>query len=196
MRIRKRSLVTNAVLVLIMGLVYVTSFGFARPVQGFALKGITGGSNVGLQIAVSADSDVAAYMDAMERMGVEGTFFFCEQCIKNNDDIIDEVVERGYSAGYYVCTAHEGTESDMYIGNGYSVPVMSYDNGSGLRHIGPSIDFEKLKKQKNWQQVLRDSIFGDMFIRIEADNEMMDFEKVVQIVRDKGYTILKVEEML
>lgn len=196
MRIRKRSLVTNAVLVLIMGLVYVTSFGFTRPVQGFALKGSTGGSNVGLQIAVNADSDVAAYMDAMERMGVEGTFFFCEQCIKNNDGIIDEVVERGYSVGYYVCTAHEGTESDMYIGNGYSVPVMSYDNGSGLRHIGPSIDFEKLKKQKNWQQVLRDSIFGDMFIRIEADNEMMDFEKVVQIVRDKGYTILKVEEML
>ena len=196
MKIRRRSLVTNAVLVLIMGLVYVTSFGFARPVQGFALKGSTGGSNVGLQIAVNADSDVAAYMDAMERMGVEGTFFFCEQCIKSNDSIIDEVLARGYSVGYYVCAAHEGTESDMYIGNGYSVPVMSYDNGSGLRHIGPSIDFEKLKKQKDWQKVLGDSIFGDMFIRIEADNEMMDFEKVVQIVRDKGYTILKVEEML
>lgn len=196
MKIRKRSLVTNAVLVLIMGLVYVASFGFARPAQGLALKGSTGGSNVGLQIAVNADSDVSAYMDAMERMGVEGTFFFCEQCIKSNDDIVSAVLARGHSVGYYICAAHEGTETDMYIGNGYSVPVMSYDNGSGIRHVGPSIDFEKLKKQKNWQQVLRDSIFGDMFIRIDADNELMNFEKVVQIVRDKGYTILKVEEML
>ncbi len=196
MKIRKRSLVTNTILVLIMGLVYMASFGFAQPVQGFALKGSTGGSNVGLQIAVNANSDVEGYMDAMERLGVEGTFFFCEQCIKNDDAIIDEVLARGHSVGYYVCAEHEGTGSDMYIGNGYSVPVMSYDNGSGLRHVGPSIDFEKLKQQKDWQQVLSDSIFGDMFIRIEADNQMLEFEKVVQIVRDKGYTILKVEEML
>ncbi len=196
MKIRKRSLVTNIFLVLIMGLVYVASFGFAQPTQGLALKGCTGGSNVGLQIAVTQDSDVTAYMDAMDRMNVQGTFFFCEQCIKDNDGAVSEVLARGYSVGYYVCAAHEGIDSDMYIGNGYSVPVMSYESGSGVRHIGPSIDFEKLKKHENWQQVLRDSVFKDMFIRIEADNEMLEFEKVVQIVRDKGYTILKVEEML
>lgn len=196
MKIRKRALVTNLFLVLIMGLVYVASFGFAQPVQGLALKGCTGGSNVGLQIAVTQDSNVTAYMDAMDRMDVQGTFFFCEQCIKDNDGMVGEVLGRGFRVGYYVCAKHEGVDSDMYIGNGYSVPVMSYESGSGVRHVGPSIDFQKLKKNDDWQQVLRDSIFGDMFIRIEADNEMTEFEKVVQIVRDKGYTILKVEEML
>lgn len=196
MKIRKRSLVTNIFLVLIMGLVYVASFGFAQPTQGLALKGCTGGSNVGLQLTVTQDSDVAAYMDAMDRMGVQGTFFFCEQCIKDNDAMVRSVLARGYSVGYYVCAEHNGVDSDMYIGNGYSVPVMSYESGSGVRQIGPSIDFEKLKKNDDWQQVFRDSIFGDMFIRIEANNEMTEFEKVVQIVRDKGYTILKVEEML
>ncbi len=196
MKIRKRSLVTNICLVLIIGFVYVTSFGFARPSLGLALKGSTGGSNIGLQISVTQGTDVAAYLDAMDRIDVQATFFFCEQCIKDNGEMLDEVLSRGQSVGYYVCEAHDGIESDMYIGNGYSVPVMSYDNGSGVRHIGPSIDFEKLKRQDDWPAVLRDNIYGDMFIRIEADNEMSEFEKVVQIVRDKGYTILKVEEML
>jgi hypothetical protein len=196
MKIRKRSLVTNVCLVLIMGIVYTASFGFARPAQGLALKGCTGGSNVGLQITVTQNSDIDAYLGAMERMGVSGTFFFCEQCSKNSGDIVDVVLARGHSVGYYVCVRHDGKETDMYIGNGYSVPVMSYDSGSGMRHIGPSIDFQKLRTHEDWQQVLQDSIFGDMFIRIEADNDVIDFEKVVQIVRDKGYTILKVEEML
>ena len=195
MKIRKKTLVTNIFLVLIIGLVYTASFGFTQPVKGLTLKGCTGGSNVGLQIAVTQNSDVEGYMEAMDQMGVQGTFFFCEQC-RFVDGMIEHVLARGHSVGYYVCAAHEGTESDMYIGNGYSVPVMSYDNGSGMRHIGPSIDFEKLKKQSDWPKVLEESIFDDMFIRIDADNEMTEFEKVVQIVRDKGYTILKVEEML
>lgn len=196
MKLRKRSVVTNIALLLIIVIVYAASFGFASPSQGLALKGCTGGSNVALQIAVTDSSDVEAYMDALDRADAHGTFFFCEQCCKNVESLIGEVIARGHSVGYYVCTEHEGGDSDMYIGNGYSVPVMSYDDGRNMRHIGPSIDFEKLKKQENWPQLLRDNIFGDMFIRIEADNKIDEFEKVVQIVRDKGYTILKVEEML
>ncbi len=196
MKIKKRSLITNIFLVLIMGLTYVASFGFALPSQGLALKGCTGENNVALQITVDENSNVEAYMDELEQMGVYGTFFFCEQCYKDNGAVINEVLSRGHGVGFYICEDHDGKETDMYIGNGYSVPVMSYDDGSALRHIGPSIDFAKLKSHALWQQLLQDSIYRDMFIRIDADNEFEEFEKVVQIIRDKGYTILKVEEML
>jgi len=193
---KKRSLITNIFLLLIMGLTYVASFGFALPSQSLALKGCTGENNVALQITVDDSSDVKAYMDKLERLGVYGTFFFCEQCFKDNGKIMSEVLSRGHGVGFYVCEEHEGKETDMYIGNGYSVPVMSYNDGSALRQIGPSIDFEKLKTHAVWQQILQENIYGDMFIRIAANNEFDEFEKVVQIIRDKGYTILKVEEML
>lgn len=196
MKIMKRTLITNLFLILIMGLTYVASFGFASPSEGLALKGCTGENNVALQITVDENSDVEAYMDELEQMGVYGTFFFCEQCYKDNGEKISEVLSRGHGVGFYICEKHEGKDTDMYIGNGYSVPVMSYDDGSALRHIGPSIDFAKLKTHAVWHQILRENIYGDMFIRIDADNEFDDFEKVVQIIRDKGYTILKVEEML
>jgi hypothetical protein len=179
-----------------MGLTYVASFGFASPSQGLALKGCTGENNVALQITVDDNSDVEAYMDTLERLGAYGTFFFCEQCYKDDGTVIKEVLARGHGIGLYVCEEHDGKEADMYIGNGYSVPVMSYDDGSDLRHIGPSIDFETLKTHAVWQQILQENIYGDMFIRIAADNDFDDFEKVVQIIREKGYTILKVEEML
>lgn len=194
--IKMRSVVTNLGLLLIIALVYAASFGFATPAQGLALRGDTGGSNVALQITVTRDSDVAAYMDALERAGVRGTFFFCEQCAADSGGVISEVRARGHGVGWYVCEAHEGDETHLYIGNGYSVPVMSCDDGRSQRQIGPSIDFEKLKTQDGWPQVLQDSVYKDMFIRIDADNEISEFEKVVQIVRGKGYTILKVEEML
>ena len=196
MKIRKRSIITNTFLILIMGLTYVASFGFALPSQGLALKGCTGENNVALQITVNDNSDVEAYMDALERLGAYATFFFCEQCYKDNGTMISEVISRGHGVGLYICEEHEGKETDMYIGNGYSVPVMSYDDGGALRQIGPSIDFAKLKTHPIWQQLLQDNIYRDMFIRIDADNEFKEFEKVVQIIRDKGYTILKVEEML
>ncbi len=196
MKIRKRPVVTNLCLIIIMGMVYAASFGFARTGQGLALKGCTGGNNVALQITVKEDSDIDTYMDTMDEMGVGGTFFFCEQCRKDEDGMIAHVLERGFGVGYYVCARHEGKETDMYIGNGYSVPVMSYDDGSSVRHVGPSIDFEKLKEKENWPQIFKETVAGDMFIRIEADNDIGQFQKVVQIVRDKGYTILKVEEML
>ncbi len=48
----------------------------------------------------------------------------------------------------------------------------------------------------NWLQLFFRQLKGDMFIRIVADNQFDEFEKVVQIVSDKGYTILKVDEML
>ncbi len=192
----RRTLVTNIGLVLIITLVYVASFGFTTPVQGLALKGCTGADNVGLQIMVDEQSDVDAYIDRLEDMGVSVTFFFCEECFKEKGEIISRVISRGHGVGYYVCEKHEGSETDMYIGNGYSVPVMSYNDDGAVRHIGPSIDFTKLKTLKDWQRVLAERIFGDMFIRINADNQFDEFEKVVQIVRDKGYTILKVEEML
>lgn len=192
----RRTLVTNICLVLIIMLVYVASFGFITPAQSLALKGCTGADNVGLQIMVDENSDVDAYMDRLDEMGVSVTFFFCEQCCKNSSEAIGAVLERGHGVGYYVCGKHEGKQTDMYIGNGYSVPVMSCDDDGDVRHIGPSIDFTRLKTLDDWQHVLAESIFADMFIRIHADNQFEEFEKVVQIVRDKGYTILKVEEML
>jgi len=179
-----------------MGLTYMASFGFALPSQGLVLKGCTGKNNIALQITVDDYSDVEAYMDTLERLGAYGTFFFCEQCDNANGATINEVLSRGHGVGFYVCNTHQGSETDMYIGNGYSVPVMSCGDGSQMRRIGPSIDFEKLRLHKIWRQILQDSIQRDMFIRIKADNEYEDFEKVVQIIRDKGYTILKVEEML
>ncbi len=193
---KKRTVITNIFLILIMGLTYVASFGFALPSQSLALKGCTGENNIALQITVDENSDVAAYMDRLEKLGAFGTFFFCEQCYKDKSCVISEVISRGHGVGFYVCEEHEGKETDMYIGHGYSVPVMSCDDGSALRRIGPSIDFEKLKTHAAWQQLLQENIYGDMFIRIDANNEFGDFEKVVQIIRDKGYTILKVEEML
>ena len=153
------------------------------------LKGCTGKNNIALQITVDDYSDVEAYMDTLERLGAYGTFFFCEQCDNANGATINEVLSRGHGVGFYVCNTHEGRETDMYIGNGYSVPVMSCGDGSQMRRIGPSIDFEKLRSHKIWQQILQDSIQRDMFIRIKADNEYEDFEKVVQIIRDKGYRI-------
>lgn len=84
----------------------------------------------------------------------------------------------------------------MYIGSGCSVPVMHYNDGIEGRRIGPSLDIARLKAQQGWTQTLEESLFGDMFIRVIADNAIDDFEKVVQIVSNKGYTMLKIDRML
>ena len=192
----KKALLTNLCLMVIIGFVYIAAFGpLARFSDGPALKGCTGQENVALQITVTDGSDVGAYMDTLERMGAHGTFFFCEQCGTDTASI-DAVRARGHGVGFYVCAAHSGQETDMYIGGGYTVPVMHYAEGGSMRRIGPSIDIARLKSLEGWQQMLSDKLFGDMFLRVVADNQLGDFEKVVQIVSKKGYTILKVDEML
>ena len=189
-------IVSNLCLLLIIGLVALSSFGtHALAAREPALKGRTGADNVALQIAVDQSSDVEAYMEALERAGAHGTFFFCSQCYVDNA-LLQQVKQRGHGVGYYTCAAHEGQETGMYIGGGYSVTVMSYDDGENMQQVCPSINLTKLKKLDDWTEVLSRRISGDMFLYIAADNDQEDFKKVVQIVLDKGYTILKVDEML
>ena len=192
-----RGLITNLCLLLIISLVYLATFGqhALRAAYEPALKGYTGTDNIGLQIAVNQSSDIEAYMETLEKMGVKGTFFFCAQCLKD-DSLVQEVKQRGHGVGFYTCAAHEGADTEMYIGGGYSLPVMGYEEGDTLLKVCPSINLSKLKKMNNWMDVLSDHIRGDMFLYVVADNDQDDFKKVVQIVLDKGYTILKVDEML
>ena len=96
--------------------------------------------------------------------------------------------------GYYI--NEDARASALYIGGGYSIPVMSYAEEGGVHEVCPSINVSQLCQTDGWTQVLSDSVKGDMFLYIRADNNFSDFEKVVQIVLDKGYTILKVSEML
>ena len=73
---------------------------------------------------------------------------------------------------------------------------MNYKSGNKVLQVSPSIDVDKLKEAGDWQRVLNLNLMGDMFIYISADNDLADFEKTVQIVLNKGYTILKMDEML
>ncbi len=196
MKVLNKTLFSNCCLMLIIAFVYLAAFGpMGKISDGPVLKGCTGGENIALQIAVTQDSDIQAYMEKLERSGAFGTFFFCEQCGFGSADT-EEIKERGHAVGLYVCSEHKGQKTDMYIGGGHSVPVLHYFQNGSLRQIGPSIDLERLRNMSNWLQLFSDSLKGDMFIRIVADNQFDEFEKVVQIVSDKGYTILKVDEML
>jgi hypothetical protein len=190
-------ILTNLCLLLIIGLVSLATFGtrLLSDAQGPALKGRMGAAGVGLQIAVEADTDVGAYMDTLEALSARGTFFFCDQCAAD-DEAISQVKQRGHGVGRYACAAHDGEEAGMYIGGGYSVPVMSYEDGDALLSVCPSINLAKLKKLDNWLTVLGDRLRGGMFLYVAADNDQAEFKKIVQIVLDKGYTILKVDEML
>lgn len=193
----KKTLVTNVCLVVIIALVYITAFiPFDNMLQGSgpALKGNTGQDVIGLQIVVDDQTDVAAYLDTLDRYGVKGTFFFREQETDLQQQVLLGVIERGHGVGYYI---NERTRAALlYIGGGYSIPVMSCDEGDGVRAVCPSIDVSKMCISDDWTAVLADALAGDMFIYIRADNNFSDFEKIVQIVLDKGYTILKVNEML
>ena len=78
----KKALVTNMCLAGIIVLVYLTAFGPVANLlsgAGPVLKGSTGEDVVGLQIVVDDESDVAAYLDMLERYGAKGTFFFGDQ---------------------------------------------------------------------------------------------------------------------
>ncbi len=193
----KRTVITNIFLAVIIVSVYIIAFvPFGGVMQGTgpALKGNTGKDVIGLQIVVEDQTDVAAYLDALDRYGVKGTFFFQEQQAEALQPLILEAVQRGHGVGYYI---NEHTRAALlYIGGGYSIPVMSYDEGEGVQTVCPSIDMSKLSLVNDWTAVLSEALAGDMFIYIRADNNFSDFEKVVQIVLDKGYTILKVNEML
>ncbi|MGE5495214.1 MAG: hypothetical protein ACM3S4_07960 [Burkholderiales bacterium] len=193
----RKLLVTNLALAAIIVFVYLSAFS-AYPalfMRGPVMKGNTNGDNVALQIAADDNSDVALYMDALDRFGVKATFFFSEQQYSQNSDVLRQVLGRGNGIGYYPCK-EGGQRLMLYIGGGYNIPVMSYLSDSRVLQVCPSIDVEKLQKKDDWQQVFSESLLGDMFIYTSADNNLADFEKVVQIVLNKGYTILKMDEML
>ncbi len=78
-----------------------------------------------MQIAVTASTDVGAYMNALEKLGVRGTFFFRSPDAADDASAV-EVKQRGHGVGYYDA-ADDDSEAGMYIGGGYSVPVMSYE---------------------------------------------------------------------
>ena len=192
----KKALVTNIGIAVIIALVYFCAFMPFDIMRGPVMKGSTNGENIALQIAVNDSSDIGAYMDSLDAFGIKGTFFFPEQFYMENRQVIRRVIERGNGIGYYVCKKDDGQRLVLYIGGGYSVPVMSYVKGSRVVQVCPSIDVDKLKNGEDWQQILGESLLGDMFIYTNADNNLHDFKKVVQIVLNKGYTILKMDEML
>jgi hypothetical protein len=193
----KKALITNVCLLLIIALVYVAAFmpfGSLLPAAGPALKGSTGKNVVGLQIIVDDQTNIAAYIVLLEMYGVKGTFFFSEQQTEALESAMLTVIQRGHGVGYYI---NERTRaSALYIGGGYSIPVMNCAQGDAVREVCPSIDVSKLSLCSGWTSALADSLAGDMFLCIRADNNFEEFEKTVQIVLDKGYTILKVNEML
>jgi len=187
---------SNLCLLLIIGLVSLGTFGAhllldrSQP----ALKGRTGEDAVGLQIAVAAFTDLDAYMDVLEQAGVRGTFFF-RAADASADALAKEAERRGHGVGYYGASG-DGAPVGLYIGGGYSVPVMRYEEGGALKKVCPSINVTRLKKRDDWQNILSSRLAGDMFLDIDGDNDHAALKKIVQIVLDKGYTIMKVDEML
>ncbi len=192
----RKTLVTNICLAVIILLVWFAAFG---PLQGMfetdpALRGSTGEAVVGLQILVTDGSDVEAYMDTLKAYGVKATFFFPDTQTEAMADNMLAVMAQGHGVGYYITGRTRA--SALYLGGGYSIPVMGYAEGGAVREVCPSIDVSKLSLEGGWTDALADALAGDMFVCVRADNNFNDFEKVVQIVLDKGYTILKVNEML
>ncbi len=196
-RFSKKILVTNVAIMLIIAFVYVTAFLPFGSLHSNSpiLKGRTGENNVALQIAVREDTDVAAYMAVLDTLSAKGTFFFCEPADSDMAAMIRQVEAGGHGVGYYN-DADDGGYHTLYIGGGYSLPVMNYENNDVVCRVCPSIDVTKLKKQEDWTQVLRENVSSDLFLYVEADNDFDEFEKIVQIIRHKGYTILKIHEML
>ncbi len=191
----KKMIVTNLCIIIIILFVYVmafTSLGTSLLSRGPMLKGNTGQKNVALQIKVDSASDVDAYLDLLDAFKAKCTFFFCEEA--DNEDIVQKVIKRGHETGYYSEGGEEKT--DLYLGGGKSIPVMSFANNAKVFQVSPSIDINKLKKTEDWEKEFAEKISNDMFIYINADNNFDDFEKIIQIVRNKGYTILKIAQML
>jgi hypothetical protein len=195
----KKMLVTNIGLALIIAFVCFSAFMPVYPAplsRGPLMKGNTGGENVALQISVGDNSDVGPYLDMLDAFGVKATFFFPEQYYGDGSHLVKQVTERGNEAGFYPCKENDGQRLVLYIGGGYSIPVMNYENGGKLLNVSPSIDVDMLMEADNWEQILSENLMGDMFVYTSADNDLADFKKIVQIVLNKGYTILKMDEML
>jgi len=171
----KRTLITDICIALIILGVYAVVFVSGSIFSGRpALKGNSSGSKVGLQIAVIPTSDVGAYISMMSDLGICATFFFDSA----QRELAAKIEHAGQSVGQ--------------IEQAQSVPVMSYGQG---RKVGTSIDIDRLKQRDDWQQVLSESVSAGMLLYVVADNDFDDFEKIVQIVLDKGYTIVEMEEM-
>lgn len=196
---KKKTLITNIALALIIAFVYFSAFMPIYPApfsRGPLMKGNTGGNNVALQISVDDGSDIDSYLGLLDRYGVSATFFFPERYNGDKNYLLSMVTARGNEVGFYPCKENGSQRLVLYIGGGYSMPVMNYKSGNRVLQVSPSIDVDKLKKAGDWQQVLKVNLLGDMFIYLSADNDLGDFEKTVQIVLNKGYTILKMDEML
>jgi hypothetical protein len=195
----KKILVTNIGLVLTIAFVYFAAFMPIYPApftRGPLMKGNTGGDNIALQISVDDSSDISSYLDMLDRFGIKATFFFPEQYYSNGSYLVKQVAERGSEVGFYPSTEDNSQRLVLYIGGGYSIPVMNYVSGDKVFQVSPSIDIDKLRESGDWQRVLNENLAGDMFVYASANNDFGDFEKIVQIVLNKGYTILKMDEML
>jgi len=154
---------------------------------GPALRGNTDANGIGLQIAATGEEDTARYLDALDEIGAKATFFFPEET--QPDDAMALVRSRGHGVG-------TRGENGMYIGGGASVPVMSYRSGSGIRQVAPSIDTTKMFVHSEGAQQFASSLHRGMFVYVDAADDFADFQKIVQIAVDKGYTMLKIDEML
>lgn len=172
----KRTVITDLCLAAIIICVYVTVFAGTSILSKPAFKGSTGQNKVGLQIAALETSDIDAYLDMLSEYEISATFFFDNRI---EEDVKERIENLGHSTGRFE--------------DGKTYPVMSY--AQGTKKVSPSIDVTQLKESSDWQQVLEQSIAPDMLIFVSADNNFSEFEKIVQIVLDKGYTIDRMEEM-
>ena len=171
----KRAVITDICLAVIIIMVYFASFIVVNLLSDKpALKGSTDENQVGLQIAIDETSDIDGYLEILEKYEISATFFF-----DTGGDAMQELSMQGHSVG----VLHESG----------SLPVMSIDDGSKI--ISTSIDLDQLIKGEDWAKLLESKVAAGMLLFITADNNFRDFEKIVQIVLNKGYTIVKMEEM-
>jgi hypothetical protein len=191
--------VTNIAILFIIAFVFLCAFtpvDLAFLSAGPVMRGNTNGNNIALQLSADGESDIPAYMDELDSLGIKATFFFPENFYIGNSAMLEKIIGRGNGVGYYVNRESADERLAYYLGSGVNVPVMSYISGSSTIEVSPSIDVSKLKKADGWQRVLKDNLAGDMFVYTDADNNLDELKKIVQIVRNKGYTILKMDDML
>lgn len=171
----RRAVITDICLAVIIMMVYFAAFiGVKLLSDKPALRGSTAENQVGLQIAIDVQSDVEKYIKILEKYEISATFFF-----DTNSEVMQELSQQGHSVGFL----HERD----------ALPVMSYDGGSKM--ISTSIDLDHLINSSGWEKLLEAKVAAGMLMFITADNNFSEFEKIVQIVLNKGYTIVKMEEM-
>lgn len=171
----RKAVITDICLAVIIMMVYFAAFiGVKLLSDKPALKGNTAENLVGLQIAIDEQSNVEKYIEILEEYEISATFFF-----DTSSDAMQDLSQQGHSVGFL----HERD----------TLPVMSIDGGSKM--ISTSIDLDQLIKSKGWEELLDAKVAAGMLMFITADNNFSEFEKIVQIVLNKGYTIVKMEEM-